>query len=180
MSEGGALSGLRVLDFTALYPGPLATMLMADLGAEVVRVDAPDRTDMLRWLPPHGADGQGVLYRMVNRNKRSLQVDLKAEGAAALIHRLVTRYDIVVEQFRPGVMDRLGIGWQALRANAPGLIYCAISSYGQTGPLTSRPGHDINFLALSGLSHHLGRKGAGPVPLGTLVEIGRASCRGRV
>ncbi len=169
MTATGALSGLRILDFTTLYPGPLATMLLADLGAEVVRVDAPDRTDMLRWLPPQGADGQGTLYRMVNRNKRSIQVDLKSPEGAALIHRLVAHYDIVVEQFRPGVMDRLGIGWQSLKTSAPGLIYCAISSYGQTGPLTKRPGHDINFLALSGLSHHLGRQGAGPLPLGTLV-----------
>lgn len=169
MSNGGALAGVRVLDFTTLYPGPLATMLLADLGADVVRVDAADRTDMLRWLPPHGADGQGAVYRMVNRNKRSLQLNLKAPGAAALVHRLVDRFDVVVEQFRPGVMERLGVGYERLRAVQPGLIYCAISSYGSTGPLTARPGHDINFLALAGLSHHLGRAGAGPVPLGTLV-----------
>lgn len=165
----GALAGLRVLDFTTLYPGPLATMLLADLGADVVRVDAPDRPDLLRFLPPHGADGQGAVYRTVNRNKRSLQLDLKAPGAAGVVKRLVGTWDIVVEQFRPGVMDRLGIGWQALSAANPRLIYCAISAYGQTGPLTDRPGHDINFLALSGLSSHLGRAGAGPLPLGTLV-----------
>ena len=169
MSPSGALTGMRVLDFTTLYPGPLATMLLADLGAEVVRVDAPDRTDMLRWLPPQGSDGQSAVYRMVNRNKRSLALNLKVPGAAALVHRLVARYDIVVEQFRPGVMDRLGVGYESLRAAQPGLIYCAISSYGSGGPLSDRPGHDINFLALSGLSHHLGRVGTGPVPLGTLV-----------
>lgn len=168
MSQG-ALSGLKILDFTTLYPGPLATMLLADLGAEVTRVDAPDRPDLLRFLPPHGADGEGAMYRTVGRNKRSLVLDLKAPGAANVVKRLVASHDIVVEQFRPGVMDRLGIGYGALRAVQPALIYCAVSSYGQTGPMRDRPGHDINFLAQAGLSHHLGRAGGGPVPLGTLV-----------
>ena len=164
-----ALEGLRILDFTALYPGPLATMLLADLGADVVRIDAPNRPDMLRYLPPHGPDGQGALFRMVNRNKRSLSMNLKAAGSVEVVKRLVQHFDIVIEQFRPGVMKRLGLGYEALKAINPSIIYCSISSFGQTGPLIDHPGHDINFLALSGLSSHLGRKGSGPLPLNALI-----------
>ncbi|MCO4763007.1 MAG: CoA transferase [Myxococcales bacterium] len=165
----GALDGLKILDFTGLYPGPLATMLLADLGAEVTRVDAPGRPDLLRFLPPHGPDGEGAMYRTVGRNKRSIVLDLKRPEAAGVIGRLVETHDIVVEQFRPGVMDRLGVGYAQLKARQPGLIFCSISAFGQTGPLAQRPGHDINFVALAGLSHHLGRASGGPVPLGTLV-----------
>lgn len=165
----GALHGLRVLDFTTLYPGPLATMLLADLGADVIRIEAPDRPDMLRFAPPHDVDGASALYRMVNRNKRSIVVDLKADGATELIMRLVDDADILVEQFRPGVMQRLGLSADVLRARCPKLIYCSISSFGQDGPFATRPGHDINFLALSGLSHHLGRPDTGPVPINALI-----------
>ncbi len=170
----GALTGLKILDFTTLYPGPLATMLLADLGAEVTRIDAPDRPDLLRFLPPHGpADAQGepvgAVYSLVGRNKRSIVLDLKSPAAKSVVTRLVRSHDIVIEQFRPGVMDRLGLGYDELRVAQPGLIFCSISAFGQTGPLAQRPGHDINFLALAGLSHHIGRAGGGPVPLGTLV-----------
>ena len=170
----GALAGLKILDFTTLYPGPLATMLLADLGAEVTRIDAPDRPDLLQFLPPMGTPGSaseavGAVYSTVGRNKRSLVLDLKSPEAKAVVLRLVQSHDIVIEQFRPGVMDRLGIGYDDLRQGQPGLIFCSISAFGQTGPLAQRPGHDINFLALAGLSHHIGRAGGGPVPLGTLV-----------
>lgn len=165
----GALTGLRVLDFTTLYPGPLATMLMADLGAEVIRVEAPDRPDMLRFAPPLEEDGGSGLYRMVNRNKRSLIVNLKKEAGVEIVKTMVESVDVVVEQFRPGVMDRLGIGYEALSAINPRLIYCAISSYGQGNEMAARPGHDINFVALAGLSHHLGRPGAGPAPINALI-----------
>lgn len=165
----GALASLRVLDFTTLYPGPLATVLLADLGADVLRVEAGDRPDLLRFLPPSDTSGQGAAYRMLNRNKRSIAIDLKAPGAADLIRALVGRYDIVVEQFRPGVLDKLGVGWEALRAVQPRLIWCSISSYGQTGPWRDRPGHDINFLALSGLASHSGRPDSGPVPSNALL-----------
>ncbi len=169
MANNGALAGLKILDFTTLYPGPLATMLLADLGAEVIRIEAPDRPDLLRFAPPLESDGGSGLYRMVNRNKRSMVVDLKKEGAADLIKQLAATADVVIEQFRPGVMDRLGIGWSVLREVNDKLIYCAISSFGQTGPYASRPGHDINFVALSGLSHHLGRPDSGPVPINALI-----------
>jgi crotonobetainyl-CoA:carnitine CoA-transferase CaiB-like acyl-CoA transferase len=148
-----ALAGLRVLDFTTLWPGPLATCLLADLGAEVVRVEAGDRPDLLRYMAPHDRDGEGAAWRMVNRNKRSLQLDLKAPGAAEAVQRLVQRYDVVVEQFRPGVLDRLGVGYEALQQVNPRLVWCAITAWGQTGPWRDRPGHDIDFLAIAGVAH---------------------------
>lgn len=160
----GALAGLKILDFTALYPGPLATQWLADNGADVLRVEAPDRPDMLRWMPPMDAGEKGAAWRAVNRNKRSLSLNLKAPGAADVVKRLVADYDIVIEQFRPGVLDRLGIGYHALRAVQPGLIWCAISGYGQTGPWRDRPGHDIDFLATAGIAHHTGRPGQVPAP----------------
>ncbi len=165
----GALSGLKILDFSTLWPGPLATMLLADLGAEVLRVEAPDRPDLLRYLPPYGADGEGAAYSTVNRNKKSLILNLKSPEAASVVQRLVAEYDIVIEQFRPGVLDRLGVGFEALRVDCPGLIWCSITSYGQTGPWRDRPGHDIDFMAISGIASHMGRAKQGPSHPGVLL-----------
>lgn len=158
----GPLATLKVLDFTTLLPGPYATMLLADLGAEVVRVEAPHRPDLLRLAPPYDGDGQAVGHAVVNRSKRSLALDLKQAGAAAVVRRLVQAFDIVIEGFRPGVMDRLGVGYAALAEENPGLIYVSITAYGQTGPLRDRAGHDLNVLALAGVLSHTG--GAAPVP----------------
>ncbi|MSP92380.1 MAG: CoA transferase [Myxococcales bacterium] len=163
----GALQGVRVLDFTGLVPGPFATMLLADLGADVVRIDGPDRPDLLRYLAPFDQDGEGTAWRMANRGKKSLLLDLKAPGAVDLVKRLVRDVDVVVEQFRPGVMDRLGLGYDALRAVNPGLVYCAITAWGQTGPWRDRPGHDNGFLATAGLAAT--QHPAGPHPMGALV-----------
>ena len=168
------LSGLRVLDFTALLPGPFATMVLADLGADVVRIESPTRPDMVRFLPPFDGD-VSAWHGVLNRNKRSLALDLKRPEADAAVRRLVAEggYDIVIEQFRPGVMDRLGIGYEALRTVNPAVIYCALTGYGQTGPLRDRAGHDINYLALSGALSESGRAGDGPPPLGIQVaDIG--------
>ena len=109
------LASLKVLDFSTLLPGPFATMMLADLGADVVRVEGPDRPDWVRMLPPFDGD-VSAWHTLLNRNKRSLAIDLKQPGAIQVIHRLVQTYDIVVEQFRPGVMDRLGIGYASLSA----------------------------------------------------------------
>ncbi len=165
----GPLASLKVLDFTALLPGPFATMALADLGAAVVRVESPTRPDMVRFLPPFDGDGS-AWHAVLNRNKRSVALDLKKPGAAEVVRRLVASggYDIVIEQFRPGVMDRLGVGYEALRAANPALIYCALTGYGQTGPLRDRAGHDINYLALSGALSYSGRA-SGPPPLGIQV-----------
>ena len=169
----GPLASLKVLDFTALLPGPFATMALADMGAAVVRVESPTRPDMVRFLPPYDGD-TSAWHGVLNRNKRSLALDLKQPGAADAIRRLVSGgYDILIEQFRPGVMDRLGIGYDSLRAANPALIYCALTGYGQTGPLRDRAGHDNNYLALSGALSYSGRRETGPPPLGVQVaDIG--------
>jgi crotonobetainyl-CoA:carnitine CoA-transferase CaiB-like acyl-CoA transferase len=159
------LSTLKILDFSTLLPGPYATMLMADMGAEVLRVEAPGRVDLTKVVPPF--DGKfSTAFSYLTRGKRSLALDLKQPEAVDQVKTLVQEYDIVVEQFRPGVMDRLGIGYEALKAVNPRLIYCAITGYGQTGPYRDRAGHDINYLALSGVASHCGRADSGPPPMG--------------
>lgn len=169
------LSGLKVLDFTTLLPGPLATLMLADLGADVVRVESPTRPDLARLAPPYVEDDGPIscLHAYLNRNKRSLALDLKRSESVSLIERMIKAYDIVVEQFRPGVMERLGLSFERLSAVNPGLIYCSLTGYGQSGPLKDRAGHDINYLALSGLMSYSGRKDTGPALLGTqLADIG--------
>ena len=164
----GPLSSLKVLDFSTLLPGPFASLLLADMGAEVLRIESPTRPDLLRKLPPHD-QGVSASHAYLNRNKRSLALDLKKPRAIEVVKRLVADYDIVLEQFRPGVMDRLEIGYEALKAINPRLIYVAITGYGQTGPYRDRAGHDINYMALAGLASHTGRKDSGPLPLGVQV-----------
>lgn len=159
------LAGLKVLDFSTLLPGPFATMMLADLGAEVVHVESPSRVDLVRVMPPY-ADGQATAHAYLNRNKRAVALDLKNPDSIAQIHRIIAEYDIVVEQFRPNVMARLGLDYATLSAINPRLIYCSITGYGQTGRLKDRAGHDINYLALSGVSGHSGRQDSGPPPMG--------------
>ncbi|SDK01873.1 CaiB/BaiF CoA transferase family protein [Microbulbifer yueqingensis] len=173
--NNGPLEGLKILDFSTLLPGPYASMLLADMGAEVLRIESPSRPDMLRGLPPMvggretGQEAVSAAHASINRNKKSLALDLKDERAGEIVRRLLTEYDIVLEQFRPGVMERLGLGFETLRKVCPGLIYCSVTGYGQTGPMKSRAGHDINYLALSGLASYSGRADTGPVLAGTQV-----------
>jgi crotonobetainyl-CoA:carnitine CoA-transferase CaiB-like acyl-CoA transferase len=142
------------------------------MGADVVRVEAPHRPDAVRFLPPFDGD-VSAWHAVLNRNKRSIALDLKQPAAVEIVKRFVQSYDIVVEQFRPGVMDRLGIGYEALKAVNPRLIYCAITGYGQTGPYKDRAGHDSNYMALSGAMSYSGRHGQGPPPLGfQLADLG--------
>ena len=160
------LEGVRVLDFSTLLPGPYATQLLADMGAEVLRVEAPNRPDLLKLMPPMVGEGKAKVsaaHASINRNKKSIAIDLKNPQAKAIIERLVAEHDIVVEQFRPGVMQRLGLDFESLSKVNPKLIYCSITGYGQTGPYKDRAGHDINYLALSGLASYSGRKETGPV-----------------
>lgn len=171
----GPLSSLKVLDFSTLLPGPFASMYLADLGAEVVRVEGPQRPDPIRSMPPFDG-GTSVWHALLGRSKRSIAIDLKNPDAPEIINRLVQDYDIVLEQFRPGVMDRLGIGYDAIRAANPSVIYCALTGYGQTGPLRERAGHDINYLSLAGVAHTIGSKTTGPIPLGVQVaDVGAGS-----
>ena len=159
------LANLKVLDFSTLLPGPYATMMLADMGAEVLRIEAPDRVDLAKVMPPF--DGKfSTTFSYLGRGKQTLQLNLKQPESVEKVKQLVQDYDIVVEQFRPGVMDRLGIGYEVLKAINPKLIYCAITGYGQTGPYKDRAGHDINYLAISGVASHCGRADSGPPPMG--------------
>lgn len=176
----GPLSSLKVLDFSTLLPGPFASLLLADMGAEVLRIESPTRVDLTRVLPPH-VDGVSASHAYLNRNKRCISLDLKQPAAVEVVKKLVAEYDIVLEQFRPGVMDKLGVGYEALKAINPKLIYVSITGYGQTGPYKDRAGHDINYLALSGLASHTGRADSGPLPLGMQVaDIAGGSLHGVV
>ncbi len=171
----GPLASLKVLDFSTLLPGPFASLLLADMGAEVLRIESPTRLDLLRALPPHD-QGTSASHAYLNRNKRSLALDLKQAEALEIVQALVKNYDIVLEQFRPGVMERLGLGYEALKAINPRLIYVSITGYGQTGPYKDRAGHDINYLALAGVASHTGRQDSGPLPLGVQVaDVGGGS-----
>ncbi|MCB8960962.1 MAG: CoA transferase [Ardenticatenales bacterium] len=173
------LSTLKILDFTTLLPGPYATMMLADLGADVLRIEAPNRPDLTRLLPPFASDGQSAGQGLLNRNKRSLGLNLKADGAVDIVHKLIREqgYDIIVEGSRPGVMERLGVGYEALSVICPSLIYCSLTGYGQNGPYRDRAGHDLNYLALAGMLAQYGRRGGDvPPPLPTQVaDIGGGS-----
>lgn len=164
----GALSGLKVIDFSTLLPGPFATLMLADLGAEVIHVESPTRVDLVRIMPPY-ANGQATAHSYLNRNKQSIALDLKDKNNIELVKKRIKEFDILVEQFRPGVMQRLGLGYEELAKINPKLIYCSITGYGQTGSYKDRAGHDINYLSLSGIAGHSGRKEGGPPPLGVQV-----------
>jgi alpha-methylacyl-CoA racemase len=166
------LTGIRVLDLTRLLPGAFCTMLLADMGAEVIKVEDPDKGDYLRWTPPL-VDGQSVLFNSLNRNKKSLTLNLKAEAGRDLLLRLVETADVLVEGNRPGVMKRLGLGWDRLHASNPRLVMCSITGYGQDGPFSARAGHDINYIATAGGLGLNGSRGGPPVPLSVQVaDIG--------
>ncbi|WP_431029339.1 CaiB/BaiF CoA transferase family protein [Lysinibacillus sp. LZ02] len=148
------LKGLKVLDFSLLLPGPFATMMLADLGAEVVHVTKPAEEPV--W----------VVDEYLQRSKKLIAVDLKNPEVIASLKALVKQYDIVVEQFRPGVMERLGLGYEELKKIHPGVIYCSITGYGQTGPLKDRGGHDINYVSLAGIQGYSGTQAEGPAQIG--------------
>jgi crotonobetainyl-CoA:carnitine CoA-transferase CaiB-like acyl-CoA transferase len=159
----GPLKGMKILDFTTLLPGPYATMTLADLGADVLRIVSGSRPDLAAFLPPFlpGTDlSCAIAY--LGRGKRCMALNLKDPRAVAIVRRLVAEYDIVIEQFRPGVMAKLGLSYETLKAANPALIYCSLTGYGQTGPLKNRAGHDINYLARSGIMSYSGRKDTGP------------------
>lgn len=165
---GSPLSGLKVLDFSTLLPGPFATLMLADLGAEVIHVESPTRVDLVRVMPPY-ADGQATAHAYLNRNKQSLTLDLKNPASIEKVKQLISEFDIVVEQFRPDVMTRLGLGYDDLKVINPRLIYCSITGYGQTGSYKNRAGHDINYVSLAGIAGHSGRQDSGPPAMGIQV-----------
>jgi len=158
------LQGLRVLDLSRLLPGPYATLVLADLGADVVKVEDPQGGDYLRWIPPLAGEQSGAFHAL-NRNKRSVALDLRAPAGAAALLRLARSADAVVESFRPGVLDRLGLGWAALHAANPRLVLCSITGYGQDGPYAERAGHDLDYAAFAGVLAQNGPPER-PLPLG--------------
>ena len=164
MSLARALEGVRVLDLSRLLPGPFLTMILADLGADVVKVEEPRRGDYMRDFPPRG-EGPSGRYLAVNRNKRSVAMDLKDDRERERFLGMAARADVVVESFRPGVMERLGVGYAALRERNERIVLCSISGYGQTGPYRDRAGHDINYLALAGVLAMSGQDPDGPPAL---------------
>jgi crotonobetainyl-CoA:carnitine CoA-transferase CaiB-like acyl-CoA transferase len=169
-----ALEGLRVLDLTRLLPGPFCTMLLADLGADVIKVEEPNGGDPARHFAGEGATGS--VFLLVNRNKRSITLDLKQAEGRDLLLRLVERADVLVESFRPGVMDRLGVGYPVLAERNPRLIYATLSGFGQSGPYRDRAGHDLNYLALAGILGYNVDAQDKPVPPAVQVaDLGAAS-----
>ncbi|MBR4089826.1 MAG: CoA transferase, partial [Mogibacterium sp.] len=155
----GALKDLKVLDFSTLLPGPFASLMLADMGAEVLKISSASKPDIVTDYPPfiEGTD-ISACQAWLGRNKKSMFLNLKTEEGVAIVKELVKEYDIVLEQFRPGVMDKLGIGYEDLKAVNPSVIYCSLTGYGQTGPLRDAAGHDINYMARSGIISHAGRK----------------------
>ncbi len=145
------LDGVRILDLSRLLPGPYATQLLADAGAEVVKVEDTGAGDYARAMEPLTDRGTGAIFEMVNRGKRGVAIDLKSEAGRTAFYRLVAESDVVLESFRPGVVDRLGIDYETLREYNEELIYCSITGYGQDGPWADRAGHDLNYVALAGL-----------------------------
>jgi alpha-methylacyl-CoA racemase len=166
------LEGIRVLDLTRLLPGAFCTMLLADLGADVVKVEEPGAGDYMRWYPPL-VDGLSAGFRALNVNKRSLTLNLKTDDGKRVFKALAARADVVVEGNRPGVMARLGLGWDVLHELNPRLVMCSITGYGQDGPFAQRAGHDLNYMAIAGALILNGPPGGAPHPLAVQVaDIG--------
>jgi crotonobetainyl-CoA:carnitine CoA-transferase CaiB-like acyl-CoA transferase len=168
----GPLQGIRVLDFTRVLAGPSCALALADLGAEVIKIEPPGSGDETRSFPPF-REGESHYYLAINRGKKSIVVDLKSAAGVALVKDLAAKCDIVIENYRPGVMDRLGLGYETLSAINPRLIYCAISGFGMNGPLKDLPSFDIVLQALSGALSVNGEPGGLPtklgIPLGDLI-----------
>src|SRR5215211_6215937 len=172
-----ALEGVRVLDLSRLLPGGFCSLLLADFGADVLKVEDTGMGDYVRWGPPYydGAEesARSALFLALNRGKRSIRLDLKNEKGKEVLRRLVRDYDVLLESFRPGVLDRLGVGYERLKQENPGLVYCAITGYGQDGPYTGRSGHDMNYLGLGGLLALTGEKDGPPIQSsGQIADIG--------
>lgn len=166
------LDGIKVLDLTRLLPGPFCSQVLADFGAEVIKIEDTEMGDYSRWMPPL-AGHSSVLFYAVNRNKQSVRLNLKKEAGKEIFYKLVAQSDVLLEGFRPGVMEKLGLGYDQLSQQNPGLVYCAISGYGQSGPMRDRAGHDINYLNLAGISALTGHKNELPsVPGVQIADLG--------
>jgi crotonobetainyl-CoA:carnitine CoA-transferase CaiB-like acyl-CoA transferase len=176
-ASAGPLAGLKVLDLSRLLPGGFCSLLLADLGAEVLKVEDTGMGDYVRWSPPYveGVEdsARSALFLSLNRNKRSIRIDLKSDAGKQVLLRLAREHDVLLESFRPGVLDRLGVGYERLKQENPGLVLCAITGYGQDGPKRDAAGHDMNYLALGGLLGLTGEPGGAPIQAaGQIADVG--------
>lgn len=164
------LSGIRVLDLSRLLPGAYASQMLADYGADVIKIEEPGSGDYGRFMPPQLAGGMSLYFVAINRNKRSMTLNLKAPEGKEIFLRMVSQTDVVLESYRPGVMDRLGLGYEQLKEANPGIVYCAISGYGQDGPYRLRAGHDLNYAGYAGLLDY--NRGPGGEPAMPPTQLG--------
>jgi alpha-methylacyl-CoA racemase len=170
------LSDVKILDLTRLLPGGFCTLLLADLGADVIKVEDTGQGDYVRWAPPYYGSEEhtplgtrSAIYLALNRNKRSIRLDLKQERGRQALLKLVETADVLVESFRPGVLERLGVGYEVLKQANPALVYCPITGYGQDGPNRDRAGHDMNYLGLNGVLGLTGEAGGQPIQSGAQI-----------
>jgi crotonobetainyl-CoA:carnitine CoA-transferase CaiB-like acyl-CoA transferase len=171
----GALASVKVIDLTRLLPGAFCSQILADLGAAVIKVEEPGKGDYNRTLPPIARVESGS-FLLLNRNKQSITLNLKSPAGKKILQELAAQSDVLIEGFRPGVMERLGLSFDALKQINPGLIYCAISGYGQDGPYRGLPGHDLNYLAVCGALQLFGKAGEGPIVPGlSIADVGGGS-----
>ncbi|MGH2506203.1 MAG: CaiB/BaiF CoA transferase family protein [Ktedonobacteraceae bacterium] len=170
------LSGIRILDLSRLLPGAYASQMLADFGADVVKIEEPGSGDYGRFMPPHGAGGMSLHFLAINRNKRSMTLNLKSAAGREIFVRLVQQADVLLESFRPGVLTRLGLGYEQLKEINPRLVYCAISGYGQDGPYRLRAGHDLNYAGYAGLlDYNRGSHGEPAMPATQLGDLAGGS-----
>lgn len=167
------LKGIRILDLTRLLPGPYCTLLLGDLGAEVIKVESPHEGDHMRWIEPK-VNGMGVYFLTLNRNKKSITLNLKSPTGVNIFKTLSKTADVVFESFRPGVLDRLGVGYEALKEVNPGIVFCSLSGFGQGGPYKLKPGHDLNYISIGGLQGLNGNREGLLVP--PAVQIADLGC----
>ncbi len=180
MTAAGPLAGITVLDLTRVLAGPYCSMMLLDLGARVIKVERPGSGDDARQIGPFIA-GQSAYFVSLNRGKQSIALDLKADEDRTVFEALLERADILIENFRPGAMERLGYGWETLHARHPGLIYAAVSGFGQTGPYRERPAYDLVVQAMGGIMSLTGQPGSDPTRVGTSIgdiTAGLFACAG--
>jgi alpha-methylacyl-CoA racemase len=176
MTQPLPLNGIRVLDLSRLLPGAYASQMLADFGADVIKVEEPGSGDYGRHMPPHGAGGMGLNFLAINRNKRSITLNLKNAAGREVFLRLVRGADVLLESFRPGVLSRLGLGYEQVKEVNPRLVYCAISGYGQDGPYRLRAGHDLNYAGYAGLlDYNRGSNGEPAMPPTQLGDLAGGS-----
>ena len=170
MAGGVPLAQTRVLDLSRVLPGPYCTRILADFGAEVLKIEQPDAGDWVRYAPPLSAQGgDSLLFQILNRGKKGVTLNLKSDEGRAILLQLAKKADVLVESFRPGVMERLGLGHETLAQLNPGLVYCSLTGYGPEGPYRERAGHDLNYIGLTGLLDLTGAPDGPPVVPGTQI-----------